>query len=362
MSVSTEIDAPGLNMQRVKARRAREGTASASIYLSHPDGGELPPFKPGQWVEITLPSGETRPFFLSAFFRHPKTYRITVLRQPTQAAVANFLLDELVNGQELLVSGPFGDGIPEASDRPLVVVSRGIGSIVAATIAEALAQTRDRRPAVFFLGERHDADLILGAKIRSLQAEMRDTRFVTVTDQPLSDGRQSGDQTVMSDLNPEGFAAELPFGDCDYALCGATAFVEPLAASLRARNVSEQEVIRLSFGDLTLEHDWAERSTAQDLDLTPRRVSFAGTGVEAIWHAEQGTLLDLAIAQGLKLPFSCRTGMCGTCAQQLLAGRVAQIRKTSARTEAGQILLCSTIPQSDVEIVLGNGAGARQKS
>jgi ferredoxin-NADP reductase len=362
VSVSIEIDAPGLNKQRVKARRAREGAASASIYLSHPDGSELPPFKPGQWVEITVPSGETRPFFLSAFFRHPKTYRITALRQPTQAAVANFLLDELVNGQELLVSGPLGDGIPEASGRPLVVVSRGIGSIVAATIAEELAQTRDRRPAVFFLGERHDADLILGSKIRSLQAEMRDTRFVTVTDQPLSDGRQSSDRTVVPDLNPEGFAAELPLGDGDYVLCGATAFVEPLVTALRARNVSEGQIVVFSFGDLALEHDRAERSTAQDLDLTPRRVSFAGTGVEAIWRAEDGTLLDFAIAQGLKLPFSCRTGMCGTCAQQLRAGQVAQIRKTSACTEAGQILLCSTIPQSDVEIALESAGEVPQKS
>jgi ferredoxin-NADP reductase len=350
VSASSEIDAPGMHKLRLKARRAREGATSASIYLSRPDGGELPAFRPGQWVEITAPSGETRPYFLSAFFRHPKTYRITVLRQPAPASVSSFLLDELSAGDELFVSGPFGDGIPETSERPLVVVSRGIGSVVAATIAEALAQTRDRRPARFFLGERHDADLILGSKLRSLQAEMRDAQFVIVTDQQPTAGRQSSDQPVVPDLDPERLAAELPLGDYDYVLCGAAAFVVPLGETLRARNISEQQLVVLSFGDLASEHDWAERDPALDLDLTPRAVSFSRSGIEAVWRTEQGTLLDLAIAQGIKLPFSCRTGMCGTCAQPLRAGRVAQMRKTSARTELGHILLCSAIPQSDVEI------------
>lgn len=349
MSASSEIDAPGMHKLRLKARRAREGTTSASIYLSRPDGGELPAFRPGQWIEITAPSGETRPYFLSAFFRHPKTYRVTILRQPAPATVSSFLLDGLTAGDELLVSGPFGDGIPETSERPLVVASRGIGSVVAATIAEALAQTRDKRPARFFLGERYDADLILGSKLRSLKAEMRDAKFVIVTDRPLSDGKQS-DQPVVPDLDPGRFAAELPLGDYDYALCGAAAFVEPLAASLRDRNISAGQLSVLSFGDLSSEHDWAERNAALDVDLTPRAVSFTRTGVETVWRAEQGTLLDLAIAQGIKLPFSCRTGMCGTCAQPLRAGRVASIRKTSARPGPGHILLCSTIPQSDVEV------------
>lgn len=336
MPAVDEANAVCLDRVRLKARRAPEGPASASIYLSRPDGGELPPFKPGQWLEVTMPSGESRRYFLSSFARRPKAYRITVLRQPGSTGMSNFLLDELTPGTELVVRGPQGAGLAEIGRRPLCVASRGIGSVVVATIAEALAQTADRAPARFFLGDRADADLLLGAKLRSLRAEMRDAQFTMFSDKP-----HTGAKT---------FAQAMPIGDYDYVLCGAAAFVEPLAKALQDRQVAESQLKVLSFGELAEEYDWAERSTLEDIDLTPRQVVFTRSGVGAIWSAEIGTLLDLAIANGITLPFSCRTGMCGTCAQTLRSGRVAKVRKTSAVTREGQILLCSSVPVSDVEI------------
>ncbi len=69
------------------------------------------------------------------------------------------------------------------------------------------------------------------------------------------------------------------------------------------------------------------------------------------------TVLDVAHEQGLDLPCSCYTGVCTTCAAQLLRGEVDQSQGMGmggmgAELDAkGYILLCVSCPKSDVEIV-----------
>ena len=51
-------------------------------------------------------------------------------------------------------------------------------------------------------------------------------------------------------------------------------------------------------------------------------VTFARSGVIARWDSECESILDLAEAQGLNLPYSCRSGICHTCACEMTAGAV----------------------------------------
>lgn len=61
------------------------------------------------------------------------------------------------------------------------------------------------------------------------------------------------------------------------------------------------------------------------------------------------TVLDAALKAGIELPYSCRKGVCGTCAGRVLAGQVA-CPPASEATPEGQHLLCVCIPQSDLRI------------
>jgi ferredoxin len=72
---------------------------------------------------------------------------------------------------------------------------------------------------------------------------------------------------------------------------------------------------------------------------------------------EDQTILDAAIDQGVDLPCSCYTGVCTTCAAQLISGEVDQTQGmgTGGMGEEldskGYILLCVSQPLSDLEIV-----------
>jgi ferredoxin len=64
-------------------------------------------------------------------------------------------------------------------------------------------------------------------------------------------------------------------------------------------------------------------------------------------------ILDLALAQGLDVAYSCRAGQCGTCKVTLLEGKVEQ-DSTNALTPAdekdGHILACQARPVGRVVV------------
>ena len=70
--------------------------------------------------------------------------------------------------------------------------------------------------------------------------------------------------------------------------------------------------------------------------------------------AEGQTVLDAALAAGVELPYSCRTGVCGNCAGGVAQGSVRGLRGADqVRNELcapDQVLFCQCLPTSDLVI------------
>jgi ferredoxin-NADP reductase len=81
-------------------------------------------------------------------------------------------------------------------------------------------------------------------------------------------------------------------------------------------------------------------------------VVFRGQGVTVTCGAGT-TLLDAAASAGLRLPHSCAQGICGTCKSTLVSGEVDMRHAGGIRPReiaAGKVLLCCSIPLTDVEV------------
>ena len=73
-------------------------------------------------------------------------------------------------------------------------------------------------------------------------------------------------------------------------------------------------------------------------------VEFRDANIKQQWHKGGATLLELAEAQGLSPPYSCRSGNCGSCAVKLHAGTVTYRTKPSAQIAENNVLICCAVP------------------
>lgn len=92
-----------------------------------------------------------------------------------------------------------------------------------------------------------------------------------------------------------------------------------------------------------------------DESLTPEKQEDAVLDIE--WQGEtftgnnQQILLEQLEQQGIRIPYSCRAGICGSCRITLLDGEVTPLKKNAVGKD-GTILCCSCVPRTALR--LGN--------
>jgi ferredoxin len=76
--------------------------------------------------------------------------------------------------------------------------------------------------------------------------------------------------------------------------------------------------------------------------------------IQTIEAPEDKQILRAAAAAGIYLPTSCNSGVCTTCAAQVIEGEVEQAEGMGVSTELqakGYVLLCIAYPRSNLKIV-----------
>jgi ferredoxin len=79
-----------------------------------------------------------------------------------------------------------------------------------------------------------------------------------------------------------------------------------------------------------------------------KRVTFARSGVAAVWNGEHPSLLVLAEQYRLQLSYLCRLGQCGQCESVVLSGAVSYAEEPVAQPRFGGEFLCQARPVGDI--------------
>ncbi|MYM41248.1 NO-inducible flavohemoprotein [Duganella qianjiadongensis] len=136
------------------AQKAVESEEIISFTLAPVDGGKVVAHLPGQYIGIEVEvagSPLRRQYSLSAE-ANGSNYRISVKRE-TGGVVSNYLHDQLEVGASLNVFPPAGDFVLTQSDKPLVLISGGVG--ITPTLPMLTAALRTQRPVHFIHAARH---------------------------------------------------------------------------------------------------------------------------------------------------------------------------------------------------------------
>lgn len=226
------------------AKKTQESDEITSFVFAPVDGGAVLDFEPGQYIGVRLIiDGEEhrRNYSLSAL-ANGQTYRISVKREQG-GKVSGFLHDVAQEGTTVELFPPAGHFTLRASERPLVLITGGVGITPALTMLEA-AKASGR--AIHFIHfARHGAAHAFRDHVDALAQSHDNIQHFVCYSEPRS--QDSADAT--------GFVAEellrrwMPdTTNVDAYFLGPKPFMATVKRQLRAIGVPEEQTFYEFFG------------------------------------------------------------------------------------------------------------------
>ena len=149
--------------------------------------------------------------------------------------------------------------------------------------------------------------------------------------------------------------ALVPAQRIDHAfVCGPYQMNDEAEAALLAAGVSEERIHIERFGIAPQAGQAVgaviHQAAPGDAEIAKVTIIRDGLRREIEFRKDQPSILDSASAAGLEVPFSCTSGVCGTCRAKLIEGQVRMERNFAldkAEVAAGFVLTCQAHPTTE---------------
>jgi ferredoxin-NADP reductase/MOSC domain-containing protein YiiM/ferredoxin len=340
----------------------QESEDVVSLSMRHPEGQPLPAALPGQYVVLRLrPTGSGAPLFRSYSLSGPlsrERYRISVKIEP-RGAGGIYLQEHVRVGDVLDVSSPRGSFILQSGQRPVVLLSAGIGATPVLAMLHALATARTTRQVLWLHAARDGQHHPFAAEVRRLMPALTHGRFYVCYSRPGPRDRMGEDFDATGHLSRAVFDEVGVPREADVYLCGPTRFMADMKEALSASGVAPERIhVEIFNGGESLTPGIVGAATRaphlpKDDANTGPLVSFARSGIAAHWKASAyQSILELAEACDVPVRWSCRTGVCHNCECGLVSGAVAYGPQPLDKPADGNLLVCCSQPIRDVVIDL----------
>jgi ferredoxin-NADP reductase/MOSC domain-containing protein YiiM len=353
--------APGFQPLTVTAID-QESADVLSLSMRHPDSQPLPPALPGQYVVLRLrQDGRSPPLFRSYSLSGPLStehYRISVKIEPNGVA-GNYLRERVRVGDVLDVSSPRGSFILQSGERPVVLLSAGIGATPVLAMLRALAAAHSMRPVLWLHAARDRQHHPFAAEVRHLMPALSHGRSYVCYSRPDPRDRMGEDFDAAGHLSLSVFNEVGIPREADVYLCGPTRFMAEMKATLAALGAAPERIhVEIFNGSESMTPGVvgatmrAPHLPRDDANTGPL-VSFARSGITVHWKASAyQSILELAEACDVPVRWSCRTGVCHNCESGLVSGAVAYEPPPLEKPAEGNLLVCCSQPTRDVVIDL----------
>jgi ferredoxin-NADP reductase/MOSC domain-containing protein YiiM len=333
-----------------------------SLTMQSPDGEPLQTALPGQYVVLRLQriAGGT-PLFRSYSLSGPvstERYRISVKIEPNGAA-GTWLQEHIRVGDTLEVSSPRGSFILESGERPVVLLSAGIGATPVLAMLYALAAARSTRRVLWLHAARDREHHPFVAEVRRLMLALPHGRSYVSYSRPGSLDKLGEDFDGTGHFSRSVFdEVDVP-READVYLCGPSGFMADMKATLATFGVAPERIhIEIFNGSEPMTPGVVGAATriphlTKDDANTGPLVSFARSGIAVHWKASAyQSILELAEACDVPVRWSCRTGVCHSCESGLVSGAVVYGPEPLDKPADGNVLVCCSQPIRDVVIDL----------
>ena len=326
---------------RATVARIIKETADARTFVLTPD--EPFDYRAGQYCtfRVTVDGEELyRSYSMSSAPETDAELATTVKRVPT-GKVSNWMLDSLVEGDELVLTRPAGTFCLDSSNAPLLGFAGGSGiTPILSLTKSALATTK--RQVRLLCADRDRPSVIFDSVLAELVDRYPDRLEVV---------RHFDDEHGLVDAPTVRMFVGRSDVDADCYVCGPEGFMGVVKSALPGP------------GRVFVENFDIEPKVHETAGALETRASASGGTVTI--HLERKkvevprvageTLLESARRAGLSPPFSCEAGNCGTCIGKLIEGHVTmRVNDVLEQDEIddGYVLTCQSVPDSELTTVV----------
>jgi 3-ketosteroid 9alpha-monooxygenase subunit B len=323
--------------QQATVTRIIKETADTRTYVLAPH--EQPfAYRAGQFCtfRVTVDGEELYRSYSMSSAPETDSELMTTVKRVAGGKVSNWIVDNVVEGDELTMTRAAGTFVLSPASLPLLAFAGGSGVTPILSLTKSALTTADRAVRIL-CADRDRASVIFEALIDEL-VERYPGRLSVERHIDVEHGLLKPDAVtkfVGSDTDaecyvcgPEGFMAVVRSALPD----GARVLVEDFDASPPVKATAPEVADRADGG---------EAGGTVTIHLERKKVSVPQVAGE--------TLLESARRAGLSPPFSCEAGNCGTCMARLTEG-TATMRTNDVLEDDeladGYILTCQAVPDT----------------
>lgn len=319
--------------------------------------GDYPSYKAGQFLTLVFRFGEREVRRSYSFSSSPdldEPYEVTVKRVDN-GEISRLLHHRTQVGDEITVLEPQGlftfDPVKEGK-RTIFLFAAGVGVTPLFSILKTALTSEPQTKVVLVYSNSSKEKTIFYDELLQWQSKYPDrfhVEFIWSDRKNLLEARLNREYIIglVNSHSQENTESQ-------FYTCGPLFYMDLCRFTLLGMGFPEKNIKRETFHFPEEEEDEDEK--AEDpIDTRSFEIvlKFQGQEYPMVVPYDK-TILDAGLAQELKLPYSCKSGMCSTCISQVTNGSVRMEYNevlTDREVDKGRCLICTSHPLEDGTVI-----------
>lgn len=341
-------------MHQLKVTEIIQQPGDNITFKLRPVNSYFPPYKAGQFLSLIFHFGEReirRSYSLNSSPDVDEDLSITVKRIDN-GEISRFLHHEIKVGDELTAQDPKGlfiYQIAEDVERTVFLFAAGVGVTPLFSILKTALVREKRSKIVLVYSNKSEADTLFLDELKTWQERYPD-RFHIIW--IFSNSKNLLKARLNRFYIEEIIKNELEFArnQALFYTCGPIFYMDLCRICLLGMGFPAENIKRETF---VLPEDEADDDDQTEKIIDTNTYTVNIHFQNQVYHLAipyNKRILDVALEHGIKLPYSCRAGMCATCTSTCTKGGVRMDYNevlTDEEVEEGRVLICTGHPTMD---------------
>lgn len=324
----------------------REAEDTATFFLSNVNGQKIN-YQAGQFITLIFNHHheELRRSYSICSAPYEKLLAITIKRAPN-GELSRFLLTHAKVGDIWNAAEPSGRFLlnNSYSERDIFFLAAGSGITPILSQIKFLLHHSGNSKLILIYSNRNAETILFKKELEQLQG-LHPERFTTI--HLLSDKAQRLNNVTTEQLVRK--YAGLKLDKALFYLCGPFNYMRMIRLTLLYMHIAPENIHKENF---VLD---AVPAAAPVLNFVSRSMQIVfGGETHIITTGENQSILQAALQNNIPLPYSCRVGICSSCAAKCTSGKVALVANevlTDNELNQGWVLTCTGYAVTDDVVI-----------